>query len=133
MLWTVSSADEVTAVFADGSTASGDVLIGADGVHSTVRRLIDPSAPGPRYTGMLAFEGRSDASVPDDPGTMTFAFGRKAYYLYWSLPGDGTTWGDWASIGGCSLTKELRMSRRISGFKPIEMSASGTPSPVPAT
>jgi 2-polyprenyl-6-methoxyphenol hydroxylase-like FAD-dependent oxidoreductase len=88
-----SSPDGVTAVFADGSTASGDVLIGADGVHSTVRRLIDPSAPGPRYTGMLAFEGRSEATVQDDPGTMTFAFGRKAYYLYWSLPGGGTTWG----------------------------------------
>jgi 2-polyprenyl-6-methoxyphenol hydroxylase-like FAD-dependent oxidoreductase len=87
------SPDGVTAVFADGSTASGDVLIGADGVHSTVRRLIDPSAPGPRYTGMLAFEGRSEASVPDDPGTMTFAFGKKAYYLYWALPGGGTVWG----------------------------------------
>lgn len=88
-----SSADGVTAVFADGTTASGDVLIGADGVHSTVRRLIDPAAPGPRYTGTLAFEGRSEASVPDDPGTMTFAFGKKAYYLYWALPGGGTTWG----------------------------------------
>jgi 2-polyprenyl-6-methoxyphenol hydroxylase-like FAD-dependent oxidoreductase len=88
-----SSPDGCTAVFADGSTASGDVLIGADGVHSTVRRLIDPSAPGPRYTGMVAFEGRSEASVPDDPDTMTFAFGAKAYYLYWSLPGAGTVWG----------------------------------------
>ena len=34
--------DSVTAHFADGTSASADVLIGADGVHSTVRRLIDP-------------------------------------------------------------------------------------------
>lgn len=82
-----------TALFADGSEARADVLIGADGVHSTVRRLIDPSAPGPRYTGMLAFEGQSGFTVDSDPRTMTFAFGRKAYYLYWPLPSGGSVWG----------------------------------------
>jgi 2-polyprenyl-6-methoxyphenol hydroxylase-like FAD-dependent oxidoreductase len=83
----------VTAVFADGTEAGADVLIGADGVHSTVRRLIDPAAPGPRYTGMLAFEGRSAFEVPEAPGTMTFAFGRRGYYLYWPAPGGGTDFG----------------------------------------
>jgi 2-polyprenyl-6-methoxyphenol hydroxylase-like FAD-dependent oxidoreductase len=84
-------AEAITAVFADG-TAKADILIGADGVHSTVRRLIDPSAPGPRYTGMLAFEGWSDVPVPAEPGTMTFAFGKRAFYLYWP-DGGGTTFG----------------------------------------
>src|SRR5581483_3469034 len=41
--------DGVTARFADGSNARADVLIGADGIHSTVRTLIDPDAPGPAY------------------------------------------------------------------------------------
>ena len=82
-----------TAVFANGREVRADVLIGADGVHSTVRRLIDPAAPGPRYTGMLAFEGVSDFGVPEPAGTMTFAFGRKGYYLYWPAPGGGTTFG----------------------------------------
>jgi 2-polyprenyl-6-methoxyphenol hydroxylase-like FAD-dependent oxidoreductase len=82
-----------TALFADGDEARAEVLIGADGVHSTVRRLIDPSAPGPRYTGMLAVEGRSSFEVDGDLSTMTFAFGRKAYYLYWRLPPGGTIWG----------------------------------------
>jgi 2-polyprenyl-6-methoxyphenol hydroxylase-like FAD-dependent oxidoreductase len=81
-----------TAMFADGSSVTADVLIGADGVHSTVRRLIDPDAPGPRYTGMLAFEGLSRAEVPEEPGTMTFAFGKRGYYLYWPSKG-GTTFG----------------------------------------
>jgi 2-polyprenyl-6-methoxyphenol hydroxylase-like FAD-dependent oxidoreductase len=85
--------DRVTAVFADGSTVTADVLVGADGVQSTVRRLIDPDAPGPRYTGMLAFEGVSAAEVPEEPGTMTFAFGKRGYYIYWPALGGGTTFG----------------------------------------
>lgn len=81
------------ALFADGSEARAEVLIGADGVHSIVRGLIDPAAPGPRYTGMLAFEGLSSARVDSDVRTMTFAFGRKAYYLYWPVPAGGAVWG----------------------------------------
>ncbi len=52
--------DGVTAHFADGSSASADILIGADGVHSTVRALIDPNAPSARYLKMLGFEGLAD-------------------------------------------------------------------------
>jgi 2-polyprenyl-6-methoxyphenol hydroxylase-like FAD-dependent oxidoreductase len=85
--------DGVTAIFDDGRTATADVLIGADGVRSTVRRLIDPDAPGPNWTGLLGFEGTADVDVEEPAGTMTFAFGRKAYYLYWPLPGGGTGWG----------------------------------------
>ena len=88
--------DGVTAHFADGTHASADVLIGADGVHSTVRRLIDPEAPGARYLGLLGFEGLAE-DAPDtahlEPGTMTFAFGRRAYYLYWKRPDGRIGWG----------------------------------------
>ncbi len=37
----------VRATFSDGTDAAGDVLIGCDGVHSTVRKIIDPAAPAP--------------------------------------------------------------------------------------
>src|SRR6185369_17830549 len=43
--------------FADGSRAEGDVLVGADGIHSATRRLIDPRAPAPRYTGQHVVYG----------------------------------------------------------------------------
>ena len=59
--------DGVTAHFADGSSASADVLVGADGVHSVVRRLIDPEAPDARYLGLLGFEGLADDG-PDTAG-----------------------------------------------------------------
>ncbi|MGS2617562.1 FAD-dependent monooxygenase [Micromonospora sp. LZ34] len=85
--------DGVTATFADGSTATADILVGADGVRSTVRTLIDPDAPGPRFTGLLGFEAVARHEVDAEPGTMTFAFGRRGYYLYWPEPGGGTRWG----------------------------------------
>jgi 2-polyprenyl-6-methoxyphenol hydroxylase-like FAD-dependent oxidoreductase len=83
----------ITARFEDGTTAAADILIGADGVRSTVRTLIDPSAPGASFTGLLGFGATVDAGLALEPGTMTFAFGRRAYYLYWPT-GDGrTAWG----------------------------------------
>ncbi|MBM0229979.1 MULTISPECIES: FAD-dependent monooxygenase [Micromonospora] len=87
------TATGITARFADGDTATADVLIGADGIRSTVRALIDPDAAGPRFTGLLGFEAVARHEVDVEPGTMTFAFGRRAYYLYWPEPGGGTRWG----------------------------------------
>ncbi|MFC5926966.1 FAD-dependent oxidoreductase [Micromonospora vulcania] len=83
----------VTARFEDGSTATADILIGADGVRSTVRGLIDPAAPGPHFTGLLGFEAVARHEVDVEPATMSFAFGRRGYYLYWPEPGGGTRWG----------------------------------------
>ena len=87
--------DSVTARFDDGSSATADILIGADGVRSTVRTLIDPQAPGADYTGMLAFQGyvEAGADLDPEPGVMTFAFGRRAYYLYWKMADGRITWG----------------------------------------
>jgi len=54
----------VTAIFTDGSRASGDLLIGADGVHSTVRRLLMPQVE-PRYAGYVHWRGLvGEADVP---------------------------------------------------------------------
>ncbi len=87
------SSGGISARFEDGSTASGDILIGADGVRSTVRALIDPAAPGASFTGLLGFGATVDADLGLEPGTMTFAFGRRAYYLYWSTRDGRTAWG----------------------------------------
>jgi 2-polyprenyl-6-methoxyphenol hydroxylase-like FAD-dependent oxidoreductase len=84
--------DGVTATFADGTTATAEVPIGADGIRSTVRTLIDPEAPGPQYQGVLSFGGYTSGSgVPAEPGTMYFAFGR-TFIGYWRLPDDRVCW-----------------------------------------
>jgi 2-polyprenyl-6-methoxyphenol hydroxylase-like FAD-dependent oxidoreductase len=44
---------------------------------------------------MLSFQGYVDAA-PDldpEPGVMTFAFGKRAYYLFWKMADGRVTWG----------------------------------------
>lgn len=49
-------ADGVTAIFADGARERGDMLVAADGLHSTVRRHYLPEI-APRYAGYVAWRG----------------------------------------------------------------------------
>jgi 2-polyprenyl-6-methoxyphenol hydroxylase-like FAD-dependent oxidoreductase len=41
----------VSAVFTDGTKASYDLMVGADGIHSQVRAILFPDAPKPAFTG----------------------------------------------------------------------------------
>lgn len=82
----------VEAVFADGSTETADLLVGADGVRSRVRSIIDPASPPPRYVPVLNIAGFADAQVPGaEVGTLTMVFGREAFFGYLPVP-DGQTW-----------------------------------------
>lgn len=86
-------ADGVQVHFADNSHATGDILIGADGIRSTVRELIDPLAPSPQYTGHLGFGcGAPGGTIDVSPDTMTFVFGKHAFLGYWLDPDLGICW-----------------------------------------
>ncbi|AHK47366.1 conserved hypothetical monooxygenase (plasmid) [Ensifer adhaerens OV14] len=52
----VEGSGQVTAAFEDGSSATGDLLIGADGIFSAVRLQFLPEAM-PSYVGYIAWRG----------------------------------------------------------------------------
>jgi 2-polyprenyl-6-methoxyphenol hydroxylase-like FAD-dependent oxidoreductase len=83
----------VRAVFDDGSDAVADVLIGADGIHSTVRQLIDPTAPAPTYIGLINLGGYArGVEVDAEPGSYTMIFGKRAFFGYVLAPGGEVWW-----------------------------------------
>jgi 2-polyprenyl-6-methoxyphenol hydroxylase-like FAD-dependent oxidoreductase len=52
-----STGTQVSVALADGSTVGGDLLIGADGVGSVVRRILHPTEGPPRHSGIVAVRG----------------------------------------------------------------------------
>ena len=51
----------VQALLASGERVDGDVLIGADGIHSQIRTGVHRGEQNPRFTGLLAWRGTADA------------------------------------------------------------------------
>ncbi|WP_127497540.1 FAD-dependent oxidoreductase [Actinoplanes solisilvae] len=85
----------VTVTFADGSTAAGELLVGADGLRSRTREVLDPGGPAPSYLGLLNAGGFTDGPVDavEDrtPGMVHMAFGKRAFFGWTSAP-DGSVW-----------------------------------------
>lgn len=79
--------------FADGSTASGDVVVAADGLHSVTRALVDPSSGGPRYAGQHVCYGyTTEARPPTTAARITMVRGSGSAFGYCVSPGGETFW-----------------------------------------
>ncbi len=88
------TAKNVTAIFADGSRETGDLLVGADGNGSSVRKLLWPGSE-PSYAGYLAWrglvpEGEMTPSARDGlVGDFGFASAPGSHMLGYLVPGEG--------------------------------------------
>jgi len=106
----------VTAIFADGERVTGDMLVGADGIRSTVRGLCAPDSQ-PRYAGYSAWRALiAEGAMPDDvhrdifpymafclpPGEQMLGYpvagpdddlrpGHRRYNMIWYRPADERT------------------------------------------
>lgn len=90
---TATGGRDIMAIFADGSSATGDLILGCDGIHSPLRQIIDAAAPAPTYTGLLS--GGGYAHLPDlapTPETMHMVFGKQAFFGYLVKPGGEIYW-----------------------------------------
>lgn len=82
-----------TAIFADGTHASGDIVIGADGNGSSVRGLLWLEAE-PSYAGYTAWRGlvpeseMPPAAIRDLHGDFAFASNTGSHILGYLVPGD---------------------------------------------
>ncbi|MFI9504349.1 FAD-dependent monooxygenase [Nocardia sp. NPDC052566] len=86
----------VLASFADGSTMTADLLIGADGIRSRTREIIDPTAPKAHYLGMYGLGGfvtdrALHAELGLRPGIYNMIFGKKVFFGYLVSP-EGEIW-----------------------------------------
>ena len=85
--------EQVTAVFTDGTCKTGDLLIGADGASSTVRRELLPACE-PRYVGYVAYRGLvNEAELDQETAalfTERFVFYQfpNSHILQYVIPGE---------------------------------------------
>ncbi|HVK19993.1 MAG TPA: FAD-dependent oxidoreductase [Actinokineospora sp.] len=101
--------NEIIATFTDGSTTTGDLLVGADGIHSATRSIIDPAAPGPRYAGLnIAYGYTRDTNLPVAANSYRMIFGGQAFFGYTTAP-DGQTWW-FARLSAPELTRAVSQS-----------------------
>jgi 2-polyprenyl-6-methoxyphenol hydroxylase-like FAD-dependent oxidoreductase len=84
--------DGVTALLADGSQERGDVLVGADGINSAVRRQMLGDHP-PDYTGYVAWRAAVDLSHPlIEPDFFRCMFGRGTRFVFYAIAPGRVHW-----------------------------------------
>ncbi|WP_216905495.1 FAD-dependent monooxygenase [Nocardia noduli] len=121
----------VTVELSDGSVERGDLLIGADGVHSTVRSALFGPSPA-RYNGHIAWRGVAELRhdlIP--PGSFYGLFGpgtRFAFYdvapgkVHWMSVANGPSGGrDDAGV------RRLLAERHRGWMPPVEDILAATP------
>lgn len=87
----------VTAGFADGTTARGDLLIAADGIHSVVRRHFAPDEGPPHWNGAILWRAVSEAPAYLTGASMVQAGSHDQKFVVYPIAGlpDGRRLTNW--------------------------------------
>jgi FAD-dependent urate hydroxylase len=86
----VDTPDGVRVKFADGSTAEGDLLIGADGLHSIVREIL--GAPQAEPTGWCSWQGLVTLENVPDKRVAVMIVGEHGNLGLWPAGGSDVQW-----------------------------------------
>ncbi len=112
----VTADGRVLVTFEDGSTEAGDLLIGADGVHSVVRKAVDPAAPAGRYVGLTNFGGLTrDAADGIETEAWHLIFGRQAFFGYQATPDGDVVW--FANVPRPQITPDERAATNEAAWR----------------
>jgi 2-polyprenyl-6-methoxyphenol hydroxylase-like FAD-dependent oxidoreductase len=95
---TVSSIADDQVTFTGGASDAYDLIVGADGMHSAMRRMLLPEAPEPSYAGQVIW--RLDVRKPDELKRYTMMLGRETRLgLVPIAPGRAYVWMLDSSVG----------------------------------
>ncbi|HYY01988.1 MAG TPA: FAD-dependent oxidoreductase [Mycobacterium sp.] len=86
----VNHGNGVRVDFEDGSSADGDVLIGADGLHSVVRDVV--GAPAAKSTGWCSWQGLVTLPGIPDPHVARMMIGEHGNLGLWPAGGSALQW-----------------------------------------
>ena len=87
-------ADGATLQFADGGKERGDLILGADGLRSTLRKQLLGEDPPPRYAGYTIWQGIvTEASAELAPlGEFPLVYGPGLRFCYYRVDDDRLYW-----------------------------------------
>ncbi|EHR58955.1 FAD-dependent monooxygenase [Saccharomonospora cyanea] len=132
----VRTGSEVTAIRQDGDSVtvacgetelSAELVVAADGIRSTVRGLLWPDAPPPRFLGRTAWLGI--AEIADLPGSMTL--GPEGYFLIHPISRGRAYWAHVATAdepGVRYAGEKAEVVRRVATWhEPIPQLIAATP------